>query len=328
MENAAQLNIRIQRLVVAVSLLLFFAKILAYWITHSVAILTDALESTVNVLTGFTGLYSLIVSARPRDGNHPYGHGKVELVSASFEGLMIIGAGILIVYEAILNLLHPPRIDSLDYGIYLVSFTAVVNFALGAYCINQGHKNNSIALRSSGKHLQSDTYTTLGIIVGLILIRLTGITWIDSASAILFGSIILFHGYGIIRQTVSGIMDEVNMDLIQQLIQLLNDHKEQGWIDLHNLRMMQFGHQLHLDCHLTVPWYCNVATAQQSVRALENLVAGHYKQSVELFVHIDPCKPPQACRICEVTNCPERQAAFETRLNWTFDNLTQNHHHE
>ncbi len=329
MENASALvNIRVQRVVVAVSVLLFGVKMLAYLLTGSIAILTDALESTVNVLTGFTGLFSLIVAARPRDGNHPYGHGKVELISASFEGIMIFVAGGIIIYESCLNLFQPHNIQQLDAGILLISATAAINFLLGAYCIRMGTRNDSIALRASGRHLQSDTYTTLGIVAGLILIKLTGVKWIDSVSAIFFGGLILVQGYRIIRQTVAGIMDEADMELLLQVIKVLDKHKLPVWIDLHNLRIIKYGPLMHLDCHLTVPWYLNVNEAHKAVDALEALVAQNFPHALEMFVHLDGCMPPDACRVCPVSNCPERKRAFEERLEWTFDNITKNQKHE
>ena len=325
--NAAQVNIRIQRLVVVVSVLLFIAKVAAYFLTGSIAILTDALESTVNVVTGFTGLFSLIVAARPRDGNHPYGHGKVELVSASFEGIMIVVAGGVIIYESCLNLLEPHNIQQLDAGILLVASTALINFLLGAYCVRMGKQNKSIALTASGQHLKSDTYTTLGIILGLILIKLTGIKWIDSASAILFGGLILVQGYQIIRQTVAGIMDEADMELLLQVIKVLDENKMDVWVDLHNLRIIKYGPLMHLDCHLSVPWYFNVNEAHKAVDALEALVAKNFPHALEMFVHLDGCMPPESCRVCALKECSERKHPFEERLEWTFENVTKNQKH-
>ena len=325
--TVAKINIRVQTAVVLVSCLLFCLKLFAYYLTHSVAILTDALESTVNVVTGFTGLYSLKVAARPRDENHPYGHGKVELISASFEGVLILVAGLIIIYESINNLLQPHALRELDLGILLVLFTALVNYAMGWYCIRTGRANFSIALQASGKHLQTDTWSTLGIIAGLLLIRLTQLPWIDTLVAILFGLLVIVEAYKIIRQTISGIMDEADEELLRQLIQVLNANKPNNWIDLHNLRVIKYGAILHLDCHLTVPWYFNVHEAHREIDALEALIRTNFQQSLEMFVHTDACVPEASCRICPKTDCPVRQAAFENRLEWTFKNITSNQKH-
>lgn len=323
----ALINIRVQTLVVVLSCLLFVIKLLAYILTDSVAILTDALESTVNVVTGFTGLYSLKIAARPRDGNHPYGHGKVELISASFEGILILIAGLIIIYEAIVNLVHPHILHELDYGIALILITALANYILGWHCIRVGQRNHSIALQASGKHLQTDTWSTLGIVVGLILIRWTQLAWIDSLVAILFGILVIVEGAKIIRQTIAGIMDEADMDLLKQLIRVLNSSKPDNWIDLHNLRIIKYGAILHLDCHLTVPWYFNVNQAHEEVDHLDRVIRSHFPRSLEMFVHTDGCVPPGSCRICPVENCQVRQKPFEKRLEWTFENITSNEKH-
>src|ERR1700712_3904714 len=185
-------------------------KVIAWYLTGSVAILTDALESTVNVVAGLIGVYSLYVSAKPKDTDHPYGHGKAEFLSAAVEGTLISVAGVIIVYEAVNNLLHPHTIQKLDYGIWIVAITAVINYVAGSICIKTGKKNNSLALTASGRHLQSDTYSTLGIIAGLLLLYFLKLWWIDSAVAILFAFIIFFTGYRIVRSSVSGIMDEAD----------------------------------------------------------------------------------------------------------------------
>lgn len=323
----SNVNIRVQRLVVIVAVVLFVLKTAAYFLTGSVAVLTDALESTVNIVTGFIGLYSLRVAALPRDTNHPYGHGKAELLSASFEGIMILVAGFVIIYESVTNLLHPPALRQLDSGMAIIALTAGINYWMGAYCIKTGKNNNSIALVSSGKHLQSDTWTTVGIVAGLLLIRLTGVLWIDSAAAILFGTLIIVEGYRIIRQTVAGIMDEADLELLQELIAVLNANKRDTWTDLHNLRVIKYGSVLHLDCHLTVPWYFNVNQAHEEVDILEALIGKHFPQSLEMFVHTDGCIPPTSCRICPLLTCPVRQHPFEERLEWTFENITSNKRH-
>jgi cation diffusion facilitator family transporter len=295
--QTAQHNLAIQKKVAAVSVVLFIVKLVAWYITGSVAILTDSLESIVNVVAGLIGVYSLYVSAKPRDWDHPYGHGKAEFVSAAIEGVLITVAGLLIIYEAVNNLVHPHQIKKLDYGIILVAGTAVVNYITGTICIRTGKKNNSLALISSGKHLQSDTWSTLGIIVGLILMLLTRYTWIDSAVAILFSFILIFTGYKIVRSSLAGIMDETDAELLKKMVKMLNANRRENWVDLHNLRIIKYGSTLHLDCHLTVPWFLNVHEAHGEIDALSNLVKNNYGESVELFVHSDGCLD-FSCKIC------------------------------
>jgi cation diffusion facilitator family transporter len=327
MNPSSNKSVAVQQWVVGTAVVLFIIKIAAYYLTHSVAVLTDALESTVNVVTGFTGLYSLRLAAKPRDDNHPYGHGKIELISASFEGVLILVAGIIIIYESVNNLIHPHTVKQLDAGIVLIALTAAINYGVGAWCIRVGAKQHSLALQASGKHLQSDTWTTLGIVIGLILLRFTGLSWIDSAVAILSAFVIIVEGYKIIRETIAGLTDEADAALLQSLIQVLNTQKSDIWIDLHNLRIIKYGPILHLDCHLTVPWYYNVNEAHHQIDALEALIRQNFEQSLEMFVHTDGCMPPDSCTVCPLLDCPVRKADFKGRVAWTMENITSNKKH-
>ncbi len=320
-------NLRVQKAIVVISILLFFAKMVAWFLTNSVAILTDALESTVNVVAGLIGLYSLSVSAKPRDMDHPYGHGKAEFISAAVEGTLIMVAGIIIIYEAISNLFLPAALKKLDWGILLVAATALVNYVAGSYCVKVGRKNSSLALIASGKHLRSDTYTTIGIVAGLILLYYTEVIWIDSAVAIIFAFIIIYTGYRIIRTSLAGIMDQADEQLLKELIVSLNENRNANWIDLHNLRIIKYGAVLHMDCHLTVPWYFNVHQAHDEVDDLSGLVRKKFGESVELFVHSDGCLD-FSCPICIKTDCPVRKHALVEKVDWTMENILSNKKHQ
>ncbi|HPH86347.1 MAG TPA: cation diffusion facilitator family transporter [Ferruginibacter sp.] len=324
--NTARQNLKIQKIIAIISIALFLIKITAWYITHSVAILTDALESIVNVVAGLIGVYSLYVSGKPKDLDHPYGHGKVEFISAAIEGTLILVAGIVIIFEAVNNLRVPHTIQKLDYGIYLVALTAIVNYAAGSICVRAGNKNNSLALIASGKHLQADTYTTVGIIGGLILLLFTKITWIDSAVAIIFALIILITGYKIVRSSIAGIMDEADISLLKKMVDTLNKNRPVNWIDLHNLRIIKYGPTLHLDCHLTVPWYFNVHEAHHEIDSLSGLVRKEYGESVELFVHSDGCLD-FSCSICDKMDCTVRKHPFEKKITWTMENISRNNKH-
>jgi cation diffusion facilitator family transporter len=319
-------NLRVQKNIAIISIALFIIKITAWYITNSVAILTDALESIVNVIAGLIGVYSLYVSAKPKDTDHPYGHGKVEFISAAIEGTLITVAGVIIIFEAVNNLRHPHELQKLDYGIYLVSITAVINYLAGFICERTGKKNNSLALIASGKHLKTDTYTTAGIVVGLILLLITKVSWIDSAVAIVFALIILITGYKIVRSSIAGIMDEADIVLLKNMVDTLNKNRSVNWIDLHNLRIIKYGPTLHLDCHLTVPWYFNVHEAHKEIDTLSGLVRLNYGETVELFVHSDGCLD-FSCAICEKMECPVRKHLFEKKILWSMENISTNHKH-
>lgn len=325
METAKE-NIRIQTWVAVLSVTLLITKLVAYFLTSSVAILTDALEGIVNVVAGFFGLYSLYLSAKPKDEDHPYGHGKIEFVSAAVEGTMICIAGLLIFYTAVVHLLRPSQLQGLDTGILLIAATAILNFIAGTICAKKGAKNNSLALIASGKHLLSDAYSTIGIIVGLGLIYFTNIQWIDSAVAVIFSFVILYTGYKIVRSSLAGIMDESDRTLLKKMVTLLNANRRKNWVDLHNLRIIKYGSTLHLDAHLTVPWYLNVHEAHTEIDELALLVRSEFGESLELFVHSDGCLEFQ-CRICSKDDCPVRLHNFEKRISWTVENISTNQKH-
>ena len=319
-------NLKIQKRIAILSVLLFIIKSTAYLLTHSVAILTDALESIVNIVAGMLGIYSLVVSARPKDTDHPYGHGKVEFITAAVEGTLIFVAGILIIYGASKNLASPKPVYKLDWGIILIVITAIVNFAAGIVCENVGKKNNSLPLIASGKHLKSDTYTTAGIIGGLILLYFTKVYWIDSAVAIFFALIISYTGYKIIRSSVAGIMDEADESLLTEMIATLNKNRSQNWVDMHNLRIIKYGALLHLDAHLTVPWYFNVYQAHHEIDRLTGLLRKEYGDSLEIFVHSDACMT-FSCAICIKQDCKLRQEALVNRIQWSKNNISANVKH-
>jgi cation diffusion facilitator family transporter len=319
-------NLRVQKIVAVVSILLLAIKFFAYYSTHSVAILTDALESIVNVAAGLIGLYSLYIAAKPRDMDHPYGHGKAEFLSSAVEGTLVLSAGAIILYKAAQQLFFPETIQKLDVGIWLVAATALINFAVGYYCLRVGRKNNSLALIASGKHLQSDTWSTAGIVIGLALLLITGQKWIDSGVAIGFAFFIMYTGYKILRSSIAGIMDEADERLLTRMVSLLNKNRRESWVDLHNLRVIKYGSVLHLDSHLTVPWYLNVHEAHIEIDALAELIRKEFGESLELFVHSDGCLP-FSCRICAKQDCSVRKHNFEKQIEWTLENISSNKKH-
>ncbi|MEO7291761.1 MAG: cation diffusion facilitator family transporter [Ginsengibacter sp.] len=325
--KVSQYNLRLQKIITVIAIVLFAVKMIAWYLTNSVAILTDAMESTVNVIAALIGVYSLYISAKPKDEDHPYGHGKVEFLSAAVEGTLIIVAGFVVIYKATVSILIQPHvIQKLDYGIILVAVTALINYVAGTICLNAGRKNHSLALIASGKHLRTDTWSTLGIITGLILLYFTKLLWLDSVVAIIFSLLIIYTGYKIIRTSIAGIMDEADIELLKKLVALLNANRRENWIDLHNLRMIKYGGTLHMDCHLTVPWYLNVREAHEEVEALATLVRKEFGEAVELFVHSDDCRE-FSCRICYKKDCLVRLHEFENKIEWSIKNIIKDSKH-
>jgi len=319
--------LNIQKWILFVAVVLFSLKIIAWYLTRSVAILTDALESIVNVIAGLVGLYSLSIAYKPRDTNHPYGHGKAEFLSAAIEGTLIMLAGVFIIYEAVNQFIHPHPLQQLNTGIFLVAISAIINFVVGLYAVKKGRENNSEALQASGHHLQSDTYSTMAIILGLILIYFTHIPQLDSIVAIVMSMVIMIIGYRIARKSVAGIMDEADEKILGKVIDLVNNSRLPNWIDIHNLRVIKFGNVLHVDCHMTVPWYLNVREAHKEIDSLRKIIVREFGSGMEFFVHSDDCIS-SCCPVCIKPDCPVREHPFIRKIEWEMENVVPNKKHD
>jgi cation diffusion facilitator family transporter len=295
--------------------------------THSLSVLSDALESIVNVLAGAIGLYSLYVASKPKDKEHPYGHGKAEFISAAFEGSLIIAAGLIIFYESISAIFKPSELHSLDNGLWVLLVTAFLNLFAGLIAKRMGTKNKSLALVSSGQHLILDSFTTFAVSIGIGIVLLTNITGIDAILAILMSFWIIYNGYKIIRASLAGIMDEADIALLEEVVSELNKNRNVQWVDLHNLRVIKYGSLMHIDCHLTVPWFLNVNEAHQVVEEFTNLIKNKFGASIEFFVHTDGCMS-YSCPICLAENCAQRKAPFEQKLDWTIENVLSDLKHQ
>ena len=310
-----------QRNVAIVGVILFIGKLIAWHLTNSDAVFSDAMESIVNIISAFMGLYSLYLAAQPKDENHPYGHGKVEFVTSGVEGSLIIFAGIMIIVEAIDSLLHGNTLKKLDYGILIVLATAIINYLMGYFSIKKGERENSVVLISSGKHLQSDTWTTLGVVISLVLVYFTKIYWIDAAVALVFGSYIIIVGYKIVRKSLSGIMDEADPDLLKAVVEVLSINRKKEWIDIHNMKIQQYGSGLHIDAHITLPWYDTLRESHQEMENIIKTLASETERHVEFNFHMDDCKP-HSCEICQL-ECAHRIHAFKRKIEWTPESVSQ-----
>jgi cation diffusion facilitator family transporter len=324
--HTARQTFILQRWITLAGVALLMIKFMAYYLTNSVAILTDALESIVNVVAGLVSLYSLYVAAKPRDADHPYGHGKAELLSAGVEGTLIVLAGVWMMVEAVSKMLHPSPVQHLDLGILLIAISGLLNYLIGMLAERTGRRNKSLAITATGKHLKSDAWSTAGLIAGLTLMYFSNLPWLDSVVALLFAIIIIYTGVGIVRKSIAGIMDEADTVLLQQLVAMLNRERRNNWIDLHNLRIIKYGNALHVDCHLTIPWYMNVHEAHQEIDHLDRLIRHDFGSSLEMFVHTDGCLP-FSCKVCQVEGCAVRKSPFHRRVDWTLENIIENKKH-
>lgn len=313
---------KIQRWIVCVSVLILVGKFIAFYITNSVGILTDAMESIVNVVAGFISLYSIHWASRPKDKEHPFGHGKMELISASIEGLLISIAGGMIIYQGIQRLFSPAEIEKLDIGIWVVAIAGLMNYLMGWYSIRMGKKYHSMALIAGGKHLQSDTYSTIGLVAGLLLLYYTGIVWIDSALALVFGGIIILTGISILRKTIANLLDKADDEVLKSMAQSINEYRQPDWIDIHNTKAIKYGSFLYIDCDLTLPWYYNIIESHQACEKLKAALISNLSDKIQISIHSDPCMMKH-CEHCEMRDCTSRKTTFEALESITLSNIIE-----
>lgn len=309
-----------QRIILIISTILLIGKFIAYFITNSAGVYTDAMESIVNVVAGGVSLMAIFWANRPKDSDHPFGHGKIEMISASFEGLLIILAGGAIIFEGIKRLFSPADIKELDLGIWIVFAAGLINYIVGAFCIRKGKKNSSMALVAEGKHLQSDTYSSIGLIIGLIVVKISGIKIIDSCLALLFGVIIIITGIKILKKTISNLVDKVDEKELESIAQDINNSKNDNWIDIHNLRVVSYGSSLHIDCDLTLPSFYTIKQGHEETEKLRKAIENN-RPSLCFTVHSDACDESN-CMQCSVKNCNYRQYDCSSPFVFNVKNLT------
>ena len=316
----------VQSFTLMIGLLLLGVKFYAYYLTNSNAILTDALESIVNIIAGGFGLYSLYLAAKPQDEDHPYGHGKIEYISASIEGTLISVTGISMIIKSSYNFIVPKHIDHLDIGICLIIISGIINFIIGHIAQKSGKKNSSLTLIASGEHLKIDAYTSVGLLVGLGIVYLTNLLWLDNVIAILIGLFVIYNGIKILKKSVAGIMDEADFKLLDKVVVQLNNNRKENWMDIHNLRIIKFGDKIHIDCHATIPWYFTMIEAHDELKQIENNIKQLIPNNLETFIHADPFLP-KCCSSCLKSDCQHRQFPFKQRIEWTLENVMKDEKH-
>jgi cation diffusion facilitator family transporter len=319
-------KIKTMRIMLIFSVVLMAIKFVAYIITHSNAILTDALESIINVVAGAFALFSIYYSSRPKDEDHPYGHGKIEYLSVGIEGGLILIAGGGIFIKSIMGFFHPSIVDSIDVGLYISVFAGICNYIMGAYLMKNGKTHKSSLMIADGKHLITDTISSIGIVIGLAIIYFTKMYWLDNLIAIIFGMYIFYEGYKLLKESVNSLLDEADYVQLNNVVKILNNSRVEKWIDMHNLRVLKYGSHLHIDAHITLPWYDNLELSHAEVTAVENLITEKSEGEVEFFIHADPCLPI-SCPICSIKDCGFRKHEFVKRLEWNLENMLPDRKH-
>lgn len=295
-------------------------KFYAYHVTNSQSIFSDALESIVNVVAAIITVVVIIVANKPADEDHPYGHGKIESMASTFEGGAILLAGILIVIQAIQVFVHGAKVEEVDVGLAVVVGAGLVNGILGWFLHARGKRLYSEALKSSGIHLMTDTLTSVGVVVGLLLVKFTGMNWIDPVVAAIFGSMLVFAGGKILIRSGYILVDAHDAETLELIANLFEKHYRPGVIQIHFTRVIRSGSYHHIDCHMVIPEFWTVLEAHDFSERFEKSIIQDYPVDGELHIHHDPCRRT-FCESCELNNCPIRQANFVARKAPSFEEI-------
>ncbi len=278
-----------------VGFFMLIIKTYAFAITGSAAILSDAAESVVHVLAVSFAAYSLRLSLKPADNSHMYGHDRITFFSAGFEGAMIVLAAVYIIFESVRRWITGIQIDELGTGTLFTVAATLINGVLGWFIVSRGKKYNSLVLIANGKHVLTDSWTSLGVIVGLVLILLTGWLPFDPIIAIFVASNILWTGFKLMRQSVSGLMDASDAAVDTKIRNILEREVARFHIDYHGLRHRNAGNKLLIEFHLLFPEGITLAAAHQDATSIERTLRSAFPGITDVISHLEPDSEHDAC---------------------------------
>jgi cation diffusion facilitator family transporter len=318
----ARIRFRAGLISLTIALLMLAAKYQAYRMTGSTAVLSDALESIVNVVAAVFALGGLVFAGRPADRNHPYGHGKIEFFSAAFEGGLIAFASVVIVYEAVLILLAGAAVRQISAGVVIVLVTGLVNLVLGWYLVRTGRRYNSLTLVADGKHVIADFWTSAGVVVGLLLVQLTGLAWLDPLVALLVALSLMWTGFRLVRHASGGLLDEEDPALLSRVLAALQRYVGHGVIRVHHLRAIRSGRFHHVEAHLVVPEFWSVDRAHGVSEDVAARIIDDLGVEGEMVFHTDPCHRIY-CATCDLEAGPIRREPFLAATPLTLEEAVQ-----
>jgi cation diffusion facilitator family transporter len=272
------------------SVVMVVGKVTAYAMTHSTVILSDAAESVVHGAATGLAAFSLWYAERPADADHPYGHGRIAYFSAGSEGALVFAASLAVIGSGIYGLIYGQNLERLPLGMAISAGLALINLGLGVALVTVGRRHNALILVANGKHVLSDMWTTTAVILGVGLVVLTGIEWLDPVAAILIGIWIMFTGVSLMRRAVGGLMDELDADLSNRLLDALRQAVQRGQIgDFHQLRCRKINDEVWIDVHVLVPGDARIDDAHQRVTRVENAIRERLAPTrIHITSHIEP----------------------------------------
>lgn len=276
---------------IAAALTTILLKGIAWWLTGSVGLLSDALESVVNLAGALMALAMLSLAAEPADSRHAFGHSKAEYFSSAFEGFLILLAAVSIAYTAIVRLLHPQPLETVGIGLLVSVFASCINLFAARELLKAGQAHHSITLEADAKHLMTDVWTSVGVIVGVALVWWSGWLWLDPVLALLVAANILWTGWELLQRSASGLMDEAIPEPQIKTIEFVFQRYQQQGLDFHALRTRQSGRQAFISMHVLVPGEWTIQRGHDLVEQIEMEIRSLIPNS-HLTTHLEPLEDP------------------------------------
>lgn len=277
---------------IAAAVVTILLKFFAYRMTGSVGLLSDALESLVNLFAAVFGLVMIRLSQKPADKGHEFGHGKAEYFSSAMEGGLILVAAFSIIYSAVPRILHPVPLEQVGPGLLISLGASLINLAVGGILIRNGKRRKSLTLEADGKHLMTDVWTSAGVIVGILVVKLTGWLILDPIIAVLVALNIIYTGYRLISRSASGLMDAAipaqEQTKIENYLGTLKEHR----IEYHSLQTRMAGQRKFVSLHLLVPGAWSVQYAHDRADVIEEGIIALFEEPVTVSTHIEPVEDP------------------------------------
>ncbi|MEZ5186118.1 MAG: cation diffusion facilitator family transporter [Candidatus Nanopelagicales bacterium] len=268
-------------------------KLVAWQLTDSVGLLSDALESTVNIGAALVAVFALRASNRPADAEHHFGHGKAEYLSAMFEGFLILAASAAIIATAVDRLLNPKPLEQVGIGLAVSVLASVLNGVVAFVLLRVGRRHRSIVLIADGKHLLTDVWTSAGVVIGVAAVAVTGWIRLDPLIALMVGANILWTGWGLLRESVSGLLDRrLSDEDIDKVVEILTEH-ESAELHFHALQSRASGRQRFVSLHMLVPGSRSVRQAHDLAQDIEDEIVAALPETI-VSIHIEPLEDPRA----------------------------------
>lgn len=321
-EHAEQnYRIRIALISIVAGVCVLGLKYLSYVLSGSVALKSDAIESIVNVVAAVFALGAVIFAGKPADKEHPYGHGKIEHFSAAFEGGLIALAAVFIVLEAAKGLIYGVELKDLGRGLMVNLLAGTLNGLLGWFLLTQGRKTRSKALEADGHHILSDFWTTIGIAMGLLAVKLTGIKWLDPVMAMVVGLLLARTGFKLVKESSQALLDMEDPEALNKVLEAMNTVRSLDIIAVHEMRSFRSGRYTHVDVHIVVPEFYPVRRAHDLCEAFGEKALTAANIEGEVHTHVDPCGRLY-CDRCPVEDCTIRLAPRTTGNTFSLDEAT------